>query len=274
MLRVGSVPYLVARPLDTGLGEEPGIDFVRQVPAKLVAGLRDGSLDVALVSSIELFRRPGYSFLDGPAVTGEGFVSSVQVFLRRPPAPRQTIALDPASRTAATLVRIVWPARDARFLDVAPGEDPREADADAWLRIGDTALRELHAPDAPPVFNPSQAWSERTGLPFAFAVWIARPGVELEPHVPAFLRARTRGADAVAELAREAATAWELPLEETRRYLTRECIYEPGERLRPALDAFRDEAAALGLARGELEPRGVPAAYASRAPRAPRATGR
>ena len=72
VLRVGTVPYLVGRPLDEALEDEPGIDVVRAVPAELVRGLRDGSLDVALVSSIELFRRPGYRYLDGLAVSGEG----------------------------------------------------------------------------------------------------------------------------------------------------------------------------------------------------------
>src|SRR5262245_30857399 len=102
-LRVGTVPYLVARPLDLGLASEPGIELVRAVPAELVAGLRDGTLDVALSSSIELFRRPGYRYLDGLAVAGRGRVSSVQLFLRRTLADVRRVALDPASRTSAVL---------------------------------------------------------------------------------------------------------------------------------------------------------------------------
>ena len=69
-----------------------------------------------------------------------------------------------------------------RFLDVAPGEDPREARAHAWLRSGDPALRESLAPDAPPAFNPSEAWAAATGLPFVLAAWIVRSGVAVEPH--------------------------------------------------------------------------------------------
>ena len=49
-----------------------------------------------------------------------------------------------------------------------------------------------------------------------------------------------------------------MPAEATRHYLLEECLYEPGARLGPALRAFRDAAAALGLADGGLEPRGVP----------------
>ena len=102
-LRVGSVPYLVARPLDLGLGDEPGITLTHAVPARLVEALRAGDLDVALVSSVESFRRPGYRYIDGLAVAGRGTVSSVQLFLRRPLEELQTVALDPASRTARAL---------------------------------------------------------------------------------------------------------------------------------------------------------------------------
>ena len=259
-LRVGSVPYLVGRPLDLGLEREGGIELVRRVPAELVAGLRAGDVDVALVSSIELFRQPGYRWLAGLAVAGAGSVGSVQVFLRRPLAEVRTLALDPASRTAAALVQVLLadPGPAPRCVEVAAGDDPRAAAADAWLRIGDPALREhLSEPDLP-VFNPSQAWAERTGLPFPFAVWIVRPGVELAPgEVEAFARSRAHGLARLDELAGAASRAWRLPLAACRKYLCEECRYEPGPALAPALRAFRDRAAALGLCRADLDPRPI-----------------
>ena len=207
-LRVGTVPYLVGRPLDLGLGDEPGIELVRAVPARLVEGLRDGSLDVALVSSIELFRRPGYRYLDRFAVCGRGSVGSVKVFLRRPLHSVASIALDPASRTAATLVRILLaerPGGPPAFLETPEGSDPREAGTDAWLRIGDAALREHLANEdgGLAVFNPSEEWTRQNALPFVFAPWIVRPGAEIEPHLPAFVEARARGVLATERLARE-----------------------------------------------------------------------
>ncbi len=258
MLRVGTVPYLVARPVDLGLEDEPEIELVKRVPAELVEGLRAGELDVALVSSIELFRREGYRYLDGPAVVASGRVSSVEVFLRRPVEDVRSVALDPASRASAALIQCVWPAAERpRFLEVEAGLDPRDVEADAWLRIGDAALRESLAPDAPPTFNPSEAWAAATGLPFVFAAWIVRPGVEVEPWAPAFARARARGVARVDELAREAAAAWDLPVEPARRYLGEEMLHDPGLRLEPSLFAFRDRAAALGLCRGDVTPAAV-----------------
>jgi chorismate dehydratase len=219
-------------------------------------------VDVALVSSIELFRRPGYSYLAGPAITGEGFVASVQVFLRKPLEELRSVALDPASRAARTLTRIVLPRRvpqAVRFEGVPPGYDPgevaRSMELDGWLRIGDAALREALAPPEPPTFNPCQAWVEDTGLPFCFAAWIVRPGLELtDDQIALFARARARGAEAVDELVERASREWDLPLAGCRRYLAEECRYDPGIELAPALRAFRDAAAALDLARGDLDP--------------------
>ncbi|MEW6073696.1 MAG: MqnA/MqnD/SBP family protein [Planctomycetota bacterium] len=261
MLRVGTVPYLVGRPLDTGLADEAGIELSHRVPAGLVEGLRKGELDVALVSSIELFRRPGYTFLDGIAVAGRGAVSSVQVFLERPLEEVRTIALDPASRSAAALARAVWPGGERRrplFVPIEPGEDLRAAGTDAWLQIGDAALKVSLGPDPPPAFNPSAAFAARTGLPFVFAAWVAAPGVSLAAWAPAFARARARGTLRIEELSREAARAWGVSERGTGRYLAEECLFEPGEAMRPALRAFRDLAAPHGLCRGNLDPSAVP----------------
>lgn len=264
-LRVGSVPYLVARPLIEGLERDERIELTLTVPSLLVEQLRAGEVDVALVSSIELFRRPGYSYLSGSAIAGHGFVASVQVFLRKPIDAVRRVALDPASRTAQALARIEL-TRRARELGRTPPEfiepagNPESAEADAWLAIGDAALRRYLTPGAPGVFNPSEHWTRGRGLPFVFAAWVVRPGAELSPeHVAAFAAARRRGTDPahVEALAREASSEWALPFGPCLRYLAEECRYDPGEDLAPALHAFRDEAAALGLCRSDLDPRPI-----------------
>ena len=126
------------------------------------------------------------------------------------------------------------------------------------MRIGDAALREHLTESDLPVFNPSAAWRELTGLPFVFALWVARAGVELEPWAGAFARSRAAGRARMDALAREAAASWRLSERATHHYLFDECLYEPGAELRPALIAFRDRASKLGLANGSAAPRGVP----------------
>lgn len=249
-LRVGSVPYVVGRPLDAGLGNEPGIQLEHDVPAQLVERLRAGDLDVALVSSIELFRRPGYRRIGGVGVCGRGPVASVQVFLRKPWEEVETVALDPASRASQTLVRVLAeerPIGPPRFLEVPAGEDPRAADADAWLRIGDAALREALEDRSLKTFNPSAVWTATTGLPFVFATWIVHPNAPIEPHLEAFARSRQVGESRRADFARQAAKEWRLPEDACATYLLEECSYEVEEGLEAPLLLFRDRASALGL---------------------------
>ena len=268
-LCVGSVPYFVAHPVDAGLEEEPGIAFRRDVPARLVEDLRAGTLDVALVSSIELFRRPGYRYLDGPLIAGGGFVASVQVFLARPLEEVRTVALDPASRTSRALLQVLFERRRRaggppvpRFLEVDPGADLAAAGADAFLEIGDPALRRYHDPrrDAPPpVFNPSEAWCAESGLPFVFAAWVVAPGAQLEPeHLAAFRRARERGRATLERTLGRMTEELALPEAPCRRYLERECRFELGSDLAPALAAWGAAAAAVGECPAGQAPAAVP----------------
>ncbi len=248
-LRVGTVPYLVARPLDWGLEAEEGIELTRDVPANLVASLRAGSLDVALVSSIELFRRPGYAYLPGLAVAALDHISSVLMFHQRPLEELRSVALDPASMAARALLQIVLSERGLapEWFDVAAGDDPRAAGCDAWLRIGDAALREGFDPTTPDAFSPSAAWKEITALPFPFAVWIVRPGVDVSSHLDSFRRARARGAEALGDLVQMGAETWNLDPAFVQHYLAEESIYELGEDLPRSLRELQSRAAELDL---------------------------
>ena len=58
------------------------------------------------------------------------------------------------------------------------GVSALESTADAVLVIGDRAMK---VPDAPfhSVVDLAEAWNALTGLPFVFALWVVRPGVDL-----------------------------------------------------------------------------------------------
>jgi chorismate dehydratase len=248
-LRVGSVPYVVGRPLDRGLENAADILYQQAVPAELVQSLRDSRLDAALVSSIELFRRPGYGTIEGLAVAGQGTVDSVQVFLRRPIEKVRRIALDPSSRAAAALVRVLLAERDGgapEYLEVPIGVDPRTADADAWLRIGDRALRETWLEELSH-WNPSQVWTQQTGLPFVFALWLFRSPATIESLLPEFHRAAERGSAALEEIAEQGAQELQLPLVSLRNYLLKQCVFQLGTSMSAALECFGQRAQALGL---------------------------
>ena len=82
MLRLGSVPYLNARPLLSGLSGRPGISLLLLPPARLAAELREGSLDAALVPVLAPLTRTGYRLVEDLGIVSDGPVRSVLLYCR------------------------------------------------------------------------------------------------------------------------------------------------------------------------------------------------
>src|SRR5262245_22914362 len=179
-LRVGVVPYLNARPLTYGLENRPELHLVADVPAALVERLRAGDLDVALVSSVELFQDPRYQMLPGLGVASRGPVESVLLFGKVPVPQARTLSLDTSSRSgvARSVLEQFRRRPPMRIRHDPPTADPATIPADLVLRIGDPALGIPHASFAT-VVDLGEEWTRHTALPFVYAVWIVRPGAPL-----------------------------------------------------------------------------------------------
>ncbi|MCI0585432.1 MAG: menaquinone biosynthesis protein [Planctomycetes bacterium] len=263
ILRVGAPPYLVARPLIDGLDEEPGVRLVLDVPSRLVRGLRDGSLDVALASSVELFRRPGTTYIPRLCIGADGEVGSVILHARRSWGEIRSVALDTSSRSAAALVRILldeWNPHPVEERDLPGGVDGAALGVDAFLRIGDAALFGP-TPEGFEAIDLAGAWKDLTGLPFVFALWIVRPGASPDLLAPPLHRAAERGLARRARLADEAARERGADPAILRRYLLEVCRYDldaPG--MLEGLSAFRDREVARGAPIPPAEPAAQPPA--------------
>lgn len=174
--RVGSVPYLNAVPLTRGLEER--VIFV--TPAKLAEMLRRDELDAALVSVTEVLFNDRYDVLDGIAVASLGEVKSVFLAHRRPLTETKTIFCDTASLTSVSLLRVLLAERGLQpAFEPLTSYDPASV-PDAALIIGDPALDFLRSPHEHEIWDLGAAWYELTGLPFVYAVWALRRGVENE----------------------------------------------------------------------------------------------
>jgi chorismate dehydratase len=172
-VRIGCVKYLNARPLVRGwLGE---VEFDH--PSALCQRLANGQLDVALVSSFEFLRNPIYRIVDDVSISSDGPVHSVVVASRGEFQKLEEIELDPASRTAANLLRCLLAelGLSAR-LTANISHEPRLARG--RLIIGDQAIefRQSHR-DAFQYWDLGEQWKKLTGLPFVFALWLIRPEV-------------------------------------------------------------------------------------------------
>jgi chorismate dehydratase len=172
--RVGSVGYLNAVPLTRGLEEE----VLFATPAKLAELLRRDELDAGLVSVVEVLFTDRYDILDGIAIASLGEVKSVLLAHRRPLEEVREIFCDTASLTSIELVRVLLAERGLKPEIKPLASYDFAALPDYALLIGDRALDFLLGPHPHEIWDLGAAWSELTGLPFVYAVWALRSGVE------------------------------------------------------------------------------------------------
>src|SRR5688572_30474580 len=214
VMRIGAVNYLNSKPLVCGLEDAArDVRVTYDLPSRLADSLSAGRLDVALVPSVEFFRGGGQRIVSDACVACRGPVLSVKLHFRVPPREVRSVALDEGSRTSAVLTQILLAERCGvrpRWERLAIGSGVEATDADAVLLIGDRAIAsgqgvretkrqgdgetgrgregETEAASFCEVWDLGEQWTEWTGLPFVFAMWVARDGVDV-PEVAGLLEA-------------------------------------------------------------------------------------
>jgi chorismate dehydratase len=248
-IMIGSVPYLNGKPLmrwftDTSDGLASGVTVIEAVPSQLAGMLESGEIAAALVSSVELFRAPGLTYVPGIAVVAEGPVESVRLFSRVPLTEIRRVSLDASSLTSVALLKILL--RELydltpNYISAKPDLDAMLADSDAALLIGDNGYREydssLH------ILDLGEGWKRLTGLPFVYACWIGRPESLTPALRESLLIARNWGKANLELIARTEHERLDESYERARHYLTEIMRYDMGEREETALHLFGDKVA-------------------------------
>ncbi|RJP69129.1 MAG: hypothetical protein C4532_11185 [Candidatus Abyssobacteria bacterium SURF_17] len=254
-LRVGSVPYLNARPLVRHLNpaQPPVMELRFEVPSRLTTLMEGGRLDVALLPSIEYFRSKGYRILPGISLSADGPVQSVCIFSKVPIERIRCLALDDSSRTSVALAKILLKRKLGslpRLAVCSPDCRLRNIEADAALLIGDAAMR-FYSQNAPFIMDLGEEWKKLTGLPFVYAMWVVRPGIDTRELEPKLLQARDEGVARIPGIAVEASRELGLSEEVCLNYLTNIMKYGLEERELEALRIFQGLAAQDGLCQGD-----------------------
>lgn len=251
MIRIGAVSYLNTKPLIHELDRlAPDAELILDYPSRLADRLRDGSLDIGLIPIIEVFRAGGYRLVPGISIASDGPVLSVTLFSRVPWAEIRRVALDEGSRTSAALTQVLLQHRYGIRPAIVPLPMDREADGldvDAVLLIGDRAM---HAclPGYRHAYDLGQEWHDWTGLPFVYAAWAVRGGVELGPVLESLYAAKRSGQANVGPIAAQEAKVLGLDAGFCRRYLANIIRYDLGPREQAGMQRFYTLARDLGLA--------------------------
>jgi len=245
--RVGAVSYLNSKPLIEGLADNVPVSL--DYPSCLADDLAADRLDVALVPSIEFFRDDRYRIVSDACVATRGDVLSVKLYSRVHPGEIRRLALDEGSRTSATLAQIVLAERYGVFPELEPlsiEHDTTQSDADAILLIGDRAMQDPDEVFAE-TWDLGTIWTEWTGLPFVFAMWVSRGDASTEGLSEQLSAARDRGVAAFESIARREAAGLGISEEKALDYLRHNLHFHLGSAERSGLRLFRQFATQLGL---------------------------
>jgi chorismate dehydratase len=268
-VRVGAVQYLNTKPLVHGLAtaasasspQASRLTLSYDLPSRLADRLTAGSLDVALIPIVEVFRG-GWRVITDVCIGCRGPVMSVKLFFRTAPQRVRRLALDEGSRTSAALSQVLLYERFGIRPEVEPlpiGSGPEATDADAVLLIGDRAIgphggpadRARQTAGSPGsfqlVWDLGDEWCRWTGLPFVFAAWAARPGVSTATLEPQLTAARDRGVANLAAIAAAEAPRHGLTVPQCLSYLHDNLHYHIGPAEQEAMQRFRQLTGSLGL---------------------------
>jgi chorismate dehydratase len=126
------------------------------------------------------------------------------------------------------------------------GASVGDDESDAVLVIGDRAM---HSPGGRfvEVWDLGDEWCRWTGLPFVFAMWVARPGSDASDLAASFSAARDLGLANLETIAAEEAAPLGLSRPQCVSYLRDNLHFHLGEGERRGLDLFQTLAQKLDL---------------------------
>ncbi len=244
MARIGSVPYLNAKPLIYGLEKE----VILEHPSRLAKRLAAREIDTGLVPVVEVFRHPSYVMVDHIAIACRGPVYSVILAHRVPLESVREVVVDASSATSVLLLKVLMQKRfGLKVRYVSESLADKRSDAEAQMIIGDQAIRfhqEVNAStrDARPghpwqVLDLGQAWFDWVKLPFVFAVWAVHADYpDMHTLVKKLTAARTAGRAHLEEIiAREPHADADF----RRRYFGQNVYFNLGPGEKDALRLFR-----------------------------------
>ena len=261
-IRLGVVSFVNTLPLIEGLERLRDVELRYSVPSLLIDQLTAGEIDMGLCSSIDYQRSAvplvlvpvGLLGCDGPTLT-------VRLYSTQPLDRLRRVYCDTDSHTSIVLMRVLL----KELYGLAPeliDYDAREHVAEnrpiecpeAMLLIGDKVVTDSPlAVRYPHQLDLGAAWAQLTGMPFVFAVWLARrPGsaeetARIETAAAVLDRQRRYNRTRLDHIIHHRARPRNWPRDLIGTYLKSHVVFEFTRRRLDALELFYDKAYEHGL---------------------------
>ena len=251
-IRVSFIEFLNSVPLgwtflDGPHGEE--FDLRLALPSECADHLATKEADVGLIPAIEYQRIPGLRILPDLSISSCREARTVLFATRVPLDQVESIALDTSSRTSVVLLRIILERflgrQNLQYHSHAPEPERMLSRFDGALIIGNPAFRVPR--DRFLVHDLAGEWYRFTGLPFVFALWAVREGIDLGEKAGLFALSRNAGLRSVSAIAEVYSQKLGLSKDIISSYLLDNLDYSLDEVHLRALEEFFGHARELGV---------------------------
>lgn len=239
--RIAAVSYLNTIPFIYGIEHEGNLraELLLTPPADCARNFREGNADIALLPAAAVPSLTDAEIITEYCIGAEGPVRTVVLMSDTPIAEARRVFLDAHSLTSAQLTGYLYKRhwRTApEFYTLTDYAQLDHAEAgDAFLLIGDKVFD--HEGRFAYTCDLAAEWLKTTKLPFAFAVWVARKGIDKEA-VDALQRALTFGVEHTYEAILE--HGFDQKPYDAYEYLTRNIDYVFDNQKQKALQKFWD----------------------------------
>ncbi|MDA2923265.1 menaquinone biosynthesis protein [Acidobacteria bacterium AH-259-L09] len=251
-LRVSFIEYLNSVPLGWGFLNGPYQDVFEilfDVPSECARHLSTGEADIGLIPVIEYQRIPDLLVLPDIAVASKRQVKSVLFVSKVPLTQVSSVAVDSSSRTSVALLKILlhkfYGRHSVTYHQESPDPEKMLEHDDAALVIGNPALKVSRSTFF--IYDLASEWHRFTGLPFVFAFWALRSGVNLGEKAQVFYLSREQGLKEIDSIARVYSEKLGVPAAEIRKYILENLNYSLDDSNLRGLQTFFELAAELEL---------------------------
>lgn len=241
-VKVSIVSYSNTLPFLYGLQQSDimnDIDLSLDIPSKCAEKLLTNQVDIGLVPVAILPLLPEYHILTDYCIGANKKVNSVILVSDVPLNEIETILLDYQSKTSINLVQVL--AREywkisPKFKHAIVGFEDKIAEKTAAVIIGDRTFN-LAKPYGY-IYDLAEEWYKFTGLPFAFACWVAN-----KPIAPEFVEKLNQALSFGVNHKQESiglASNNDITFEQLKNYLTNDISYELTDEKRTSIQLFLD----------------------------------
>ena len=169
-IRISAVSYTNTLPFLQGIKQSAElieqIDLSVDYPSECARKVMEDEADLGIIPIAALAKMDSYHIVGDYCIGSNGAVDSVFIFSEKPIEEVQSLLLDKQSRTSNGLARILLKHYWKKEVEILT-----EGQADAYVLIGDRTFGKKNS--VPYAYDLGYYWKEMTGLPFAFAIWVA-----------------------------------------------------------------------------------------------------